>query len=164
MVRLPPLARRWLARLAAGATMMAGLSWLRHRSSQLAHSTAASAPDAATLGYEPRDMNARSIGWVLASMLATAAVLVGFVFLMVGLLQQGDTARYAGLTYEQTAPIVPPAPHLQVHPFRDLRQLRAREDARLHGYAWLDAAHTHARIPIEHAMALEVGRGLDQQP
>jgi len=55
---------------------------------------------------------------------------------------------------------VPPEPRLQTEPREDLVTLRAREDERLHGYAWMDRDAGVARIPIERAIDLLAGRGL----
>jgi hypothetical protein len=53
-----------------------------------------------------------------------------------------------------SAPREPPEPRLQANPAADLAALRASEEARLHGYAWVDRAAGRVRIPIERAMAL----------
>jgi hypothetical protein len=45
-------------------------------------------------------------------------------------------------------------PRLQAHPTEDLATLRAQQAALLTHYAWLDPAHTVARVPIERAMAM----------
>lgn len=49
---------------------------------------------------------------------------------------------------------VPPPPRLQPEPRTDLAQLRSEKSALLSGYAWADAGHDFARIPIDRAMAL----------
>ncbi|MCD6679885.1 MAG: hypothetical protein LT102_04390 [Burkholderiaceae bacterium] len=53
---------------------------------------------------------------------------------------------------------VPPAPRLQPDPRTDLAELRREKSALLSGYAWADAEHEFARIPIERAMALYAQR------
>ena len=52
------------------------------------------------------------------------------------------------------APRQPPAPRLQEHPIADLEALRARENAQLGGYGWVDQATGRVHIPIERAMEL----------
>jgi hypothetical protein len=59
--------------------------------------------------------------------------------------------------YQQQAP---PEPRLQTQPQEDLRQMRAREEAVLRGYGWVDKQTGVAHIPIEDAMKLVVERGL----
>lgn len=48
---------------------------------------------------------------------------------------------------------VPAAPRLQPHPRHDLDTFRM-DQAKRDTYGWDDAAHTHARIPVERAMAI----------
>ena len=55
---------------------------------------------------------------------------------------------------------LPPEPRLQAAPREDLRALRAREDALLTDYQWVDKAVGTVRIPIAEAMRLTVERGL----
>ena len=52
------------------------------------------------------------------------------------------------------APRQPPAPRLQEHPIADLDALRARENAQLGGYGWVDEKAGRVHIPIERAMEL----------
>ena len=42
----------------------------------------------------------------------------------------------------------------------DLAAFRAKEDAKLHGYAWVDKDAGVVRIPIERAMEMIAERGL----
>lgn len=53
---------------------------------------------------------------------------------------------------------VPPKPRLQPHPQADLAEFRAQKEALLSGYAWTDAQHDYARIPIQRAMQIYVQR------
>ncbi|HVU82594.1 MAG TPA: hypothetical protein VHD89_11365, partial [Rhodanobacteraceae bacterium] len=45
---------------------------------------------------------------------------------------------------------------LQPHPQTDLAKFRAQKEALLSGYAWVDAQHDYARIPIQRAMQIYV--------
>ncbi|HLI17464.1 MAG TPA: hypothetical protein VKV22_04235 [Rhodanobacteraceae bacterium] len=49
---------------------------------------------------------------------------------------------------------IPPPPRLEAHPQRDLAEFRARKEAILSSYRWLDAGHHYARIPIQRAMQI----------
>ena len=51
-----------------------------------------------------------------------------------------------------------PAPRLQTDPHADLAQLRAREQAQLDGYGWVDRGAGTVHIPIDRAMELFVQR------
>jgi hypothetical protein len=53
-----------------------------------------------------------------------------------------------------------PAPNLQINPHDDLMALRAREDAELNTYGWVDRSNGVVRIPIARAMDLIVAQGL----
>ena len=51
---------------------------------------------------------------------------------------------------------LPPFPRLQEDPEAELAELRAREDAALASYGWVDESRGIALIPIERAMELVV--------
>ena len=59
-----------------------------------------------------------------------------------------------------TLPEVPPEPRLQVTPAVDLATARAREDALLSSYGWIDAKSGLVRIPIDRAIEVLAERGL----
>ena len=61
-------------------------------------------------------------------------------------------------------PETPPAPKLQVSPYADLGTLRAREDAVLQSYGWVDKGTGVVRIPIDRAMDLVAGREQKRRP
>ena len=106
-------------------------------------------------GYEQRDVTLRPI---LLAGTALVAGLVGSMGLMSGLL--GHLRQTEAAASPKASPLVgygpqtPPAPRLQTDPAGDLRTLRADEQARLEGYAWVDQGKTIVRIPIERAMEL----------
>lgn len=58
----------------------------------------------------------------------------------------------------------PPAPRLQSHPFAEYDALRARHEARLASYGWVDESAGVAHIPIEEAMEMLVIHGLPSPP
>lgn len=58
------------------------------------------------------------------------------------------------------APQPPAQPRLQANPRADLREYRAREQRRLHGYGWVDRDAGVVHVPIDRAMDLLVERGL----
>jgi hypothetical protein len=58
----------------------------------------------------------------------------------------------------------PPAPRLQTSPVHDLVELRARDGAALHEYAWVDREAGVVRIPIERAIEVLSARGLPARP
>ena len=60
---------------------------------------------------------------------------------------------------EARVPVVPAGPLLQADPEKDLRLLRAREDAILTGWSWADASRTRARVPAARALEIVADRG-----
>lgn len=119
------------------------------------------APDASA-GHEERDVTARPIA--LAA-LGLAAIVV-LVCILMQLLLNFYAARQSRLT-APASPLAgtygmkqPPEPRLQTAPLDDLQALRAREDAALHGYAWVDRQAGVVRIPIERAIEVLADRGL----
>ncbi len=111
-------------------------------------------------GHEPRDVHFRPI------VIAGAALLVSVVLSFVGMrallvhYQAREASRSAGGS--PLAPSYglrePPAPRLQRDPLEDLRTLRAREEALLQGYAWVDRNAGTVRIPIERAIDVLAAR------
>ena len=115
-------------------------------------------------GHETEDMSGGLMAG-LALFLGTVVCVVVFGMIEVRTwIRSSYVSDQPALTALQTAPITPPGPHLQADPVKDINQLRAKEDALLHGYAWVDPAHTRARIPIDRALALTVGRSLEHAP
>jgi hypothetical protein len=113
-------------------------------------------------GHESRDIRIRPI---VAAFVGLAVVTVGvlpLVYVLLRVFTASDLARSApasplAASYGRQAP---PEPRLQIAPRDDLRRLREREEALLHGYGWVDRDTGVARIPIERAIELLATRGL----
>jgi hypothetical protein len=127
------------------------------------HGTPPSA-DSIASGYEVKDIHVRNTVFILVGMAATTALVVGIVFTTIWRFELNRNAVFSALTPEQTARVVPPAPHLQRDPFLELAQEQSRENYLLHSYGWTSADHSTARIPIDRAMAETVGKSLDAGP
>ena len=112
-----------------------------------------------TSGFETDDASARGLVWTMAIFAASAATAVTLMVVLLGVWHRQDAARETGLTSIQRQQSEPPLPHLQSDPIGELGALKARETAKLHAYARVDA--DTARIPIERAMALVAGQSLD---
>lgn len=111
--------------------------------------------------HEESDVNVRAIFGFGAGLLALGLVVQVLLWLLMNYYtkQAAQVPRNFPLSAEyQQQP--PPEPRLQIHPQQDLRDFRAREDAMLHGYGWVDKNTGVARIPIEEAMKIVVQRGL----
>ena len=121
-------------------------------------------PVAQEAGHEMRDMRGGLMGKLF---LLLGSVAFCMVFAMIGLrvwVTNVQRASLPPLSREQTAIITPPGPHLQRDPLAEIAGLNRRQQARLNGYGYLDAGHTHARIPIDRAMALTIGQPLAPPP
>ncbi len=112
-------------------------------------------------GYEPVDVDSGGVG------LVAAMLVLGLIFcsIVAALYYQALSVH----TRRREGPILPsvattqrkfPPPRLQVRPPEDLAALRAREEAMLTRYGWVDREKGEVRIPIDRAMELLVKRGL----
>lgn len=91
------------------------------------------------------------IAAVIAPILAVLIVAVAVLFHYFNHVHTNRTSEAAPIV---TTADLPPAPRLQTDPFGDLQAVRAREDAHLEHYAWVDRAQGIAQVPIDRAMAL----------
>lgn len=107
----------------------------------------------ATEGHEQADVDVRAVvGTGVALALVTAVVLA-----VTALQLHFFTAHPGAAPASQVSvgrPAEPPEPRLQTAPLDDLRALRAREDALLTSYGWVDRAGGVVRIPIDRAKEL----------
>jgi hypothetical protein len=180
------LATGFAAGLAAGMTVVSGIAWFGRRAPapQAAEPEAIMSeapepedsesgrgepsvppdPKAKSLGYETEDISTRMVGRILAGFAVTVVVSVTMLTVMIQFFRGADNADQPPLTTQQSADIIPPGPHMQNDPYRDLRQTQQAEEQKIGGYAWTDPAHTRARIPVARAMALVAGRSLEPSP
>ena len=112
------------------------------------------------LGYEVKDTRTGTIAIIMVVGVAIIAASITGLFSLIGHYRSVDS-RSAPLTPQQLSVIVPPGPHLQGHPLHDIDEQRMRESDLLAHYAWTDPTHQRARIPIDRALALVVGKPLD---
>ena len=118
-------------------------------------------PDTPHGGGVDSELNYKGIFGFLIALL----VLLAVVFLIVWGVSAWQKTRLSRqdapppVLAEARVKSVPEGPLLQSDPEKDLRLFRAREDAVLSGWAWADAARTHARIPVERALEIVAARG-----
>lgn len=115
-------------------------------------------------GFEPEDMSARGTALVIAGWIAMVIVVVGGLLWLLSFYIHRDRVEASHVTTQTGAVVVPPGPHLEADPPRDLATLREHEAHILNNYAVLPGDPTHVRIPIGRAMELVVGHSLDPQP
>lgn len=123
-------------------------------------------PTAASLshGYETIDTDVRALLKILAFSVALIVGGLAVVFTMYGAFARHERSSAQTMTLQQKALIMPPEPRLQDDPYRDLNVLRMEQTQVLNTYGWADPDHLQARIPVDRAMALIVGKPLDGQP
>lgn len=112
-------------------------------------------------GYEVADTNVRVLVIIMVVSVALMVGGVAAVFWMYAGFDRHFRAPDASMTVEQRAPIVPPLPHLQAEPFREIDATLLEQKRQLTTYGWGDPSHKQAHIPIERAMRLVVGKPLD---
>jgi len=120
--------------------------------------------DATESPYERRDLSPRVIGLFLAGLVLAT----GLVLLLIWGLFDHYAARQmrADIPPSPLAEVrqIPPDPRLQVNGPADLAAFRAKEEAELHSYGWVDREAGIVRIPIDRAMELLLERGLPASP
>jgi hypothetical protein len=102
-------------------------------------------------GHEPSAIATRR---VLATGGVLALIVIGVVIVLHFALRNAAMPYHAQVAI-RPAPI-PPPPRLQPSPQEDLAQLRANKARLLSYYAWTDAGHRYAHIPISRAMEIYV--------
>lgn len=100
-------------------------------------------------GHEPDAINYRMI-LTIAGIFAVVVIAIAVALHLI--LTHAVIPNHAGIAARPAQ--VPPAPRLQTHPQTDLAKFRAQKLALLSGYAWTDAQHDYARIPIQRAMQI----------
>ena len=108
-------------------------------------------------GHERSEVSVRLIVASLAFLaVATAIVLV----LVIGIFRYFYGAYGTAETAKLTQPVVPPEPRIEVAPYEQLQQLRAKEDHIQSTYAWVDKPDGVVRIPIGRAIDMLASKGL----
>jgi hypothetical protein len=106
--------------------------------------------------HEAADLNVPlivRIASVIVPILALLIIVVAVLFHYFNRVHANRTSEAAPVV---TATDLPPAPRLQTDPAADLQAVRAKEDAHLDRYAWIDRTQGIAQVPIERAMVLWV--------
>lgn len=117
--------------------------------------------------YEKEDVNEKSSFWFGVVILVVMVVTAFATKPLYDLLAERETATQAPAAYvadSDMEALEPPGPRLQVRPEVDLEAFRARENAILASYAWVDKEQGIVRIPVEEAMRLVAERGVPAFP
>jgi hypothetical protein len=112
--------------------------------------------------HEESDVNVAAIIRYGIGLLVIGAFILVFLWWL-----QGTYARQNERAQTQVYPLaagqqdrLPPFPRFQENPQQELQDLRAKQQALLEGYQWINKDAGVARIPIEDAMKIVVERGL----
>jgi hypothetical protein len=118
-----------------------------------------------THGYEPRDAN---VTWIFAIILFLLGC--GFIIHLLLAVWLNHLKNGSSIT-DAWRPIPRPSqqslasfPRLQISPQLDLNEFRAREDAELTNYGWINQASGVVRVPVSRAMELVLEKGLPTRP
>jgi len=104
-------------------------------------------------GHEKTDIN---VAWIFAIVVCLAVLGLALHFITAGLLgqlKQKPSPSDAWMPrVAKTSSNELSFPRLQVSPPADLQAFRAREQAELNSYGWIDEASGRVRLPIQQAM------------
>lgn len=113
--------------------------------------------------YEHTDIDT-SVGykfalWLFVAMLIAVGIVYGTFWFFESRSQAADAAaqKYPLAVGQQRNP---PAPNLQMQPFKDIYVLHEGEAQKLGSYGWVDKDGGVVRVPIDRAMELLLQRGL----
>ena len=112
------------------------------------------------VGHELSDLRPGYIalfGIALTAVIVAAAVITTLLIHFKAAEQSRQETPIPRLAGEREAT---PGPRLQVDANKELRQMRAAEDAALNSYGWVDRSSGSVRIPIERAMEILAKKGL----
>ena len=112
-------------------------------------------------GYDVKDAKVGSLVKIIAISLTTMILSTAAVFYMFSRFDRAYQQPNRDLTAEQRAPIMPPLPHLQAEPYREIDATLMEQTRRLTTYGWNSSDHKAAHIPIERAIQQVIGKPLD---
>ena len=112
--------------------------------------------------HEHSDVNIRAILSFGAALLVVAGVVHLLIYVLFGYFsgREGVKTPPEYPLAAQQRNRLPPEPRLQTDPRQDLADLRAKDEALLGSYGWVDQNAGIVRIPIDTAMRLTLERGL----
>ena len=115
-------------------------------------------------GHEGKDANAWGVVLTAVGIAAGIAVVLAVSAGLMNVLSVSEPrvqlSRSAVPRELPALPSQPPSPRLQANPAEDWQAMRARDEARLSSYGWVDRKAQIAHMPIQRAMDLIVQRGL----
>jgi hypothetical protein len=110
--------------------------------------------------FEPRDVNAKMIGWVAVLIVVAAFLIHAIVAASYGYFSRTEFRNRQPVTLVQQATHASAVPSLQENPGHDLERLQQSQQKILNSYGWIDRSNGVARIPIQEAMKQVLDKGL----
>jgi hypothetical protein len=108
-------------------------------------------------GHEESEVSVRLIVVSLAFLaVATGITLV----LVVGIFRYFYASYSTAEATRLAQPVIPPKPRVEVAPYEELQEMRAKENHILSTYAWVDKDAGTVRVPIDKAIDLLAAKGL----
>jgi len=115
------------------------------------------------VGHDHTEANVRIIIETVIGLVISVVIVCLIVWGVYNLFKMQTNKTGTRVSGMAAPPFLPPAPHLEVHPYEELRGLRAHEDDVLNHYRWVDKSKGIVHIPIDKAMD-EVVSQLPQRP
>jgi len=114
--------------------------------------------------HERADVRVRPVALFGAGLVALIVLVLAVTYVMMQVLleragEPGGSRPEFTIRGRSVAPPMTAGPSFQTDPARDLREFRAREQAALTSYGWVDRQAGRVRIPVERAMELLLERG-----
>ncbi len=108
-------------------------------------------------GHEQREVSVRlivvSLGFLAIFTFIICVLVVGIFRYFHAYYETDEAVRLS-------QPVIPPAPRIEVAPFEELQQLKAKEDHILSSYAWVDKDAGTVRVPIDRAIDMLAAKGV----
>jgi hypothetical protein len=111
-------------------------------------------------GYETSDVSVGTLNKYLAGLFVLLFVSILFSWGCFILLENYEKSQNAEPTLAQADQPLPPSPRLQVTNADDLHVFRAKEQALVGSYGWVDKNAGVTRLPVERAIEIVAERGL----
>jgi len=115
-------------------------------------------------GHELSDLEPRQVAVFGAILAATVILVVIATYLLFDAFYGSNRKSQSPASPLSFSPEPIPEPRLLESPGRDLKAMRAAENALLSSYAWIDREKGIARIPINDAIEILAQRGLPARP
>ena len=108
-------------------------------------------------GHEQSEVSVKLIVVSLAFLAVSTFLVLGLV---VGIFRYFYASYSTAEATRLSQPVIPPKPRIEVAPYEELQQLRAKEDHILNSYAWVGQQGGAIRVPIDKAIDLLAAKGL----